>query len=394
MNPHQVIRPSPKRYRPSFIDAGPLPDAYTNSNIYSPQHPSPNKSVMPPAHILDGRHERNVEPPYIIPHSGLKKHPEPTHPVHRPDPSIIRNEELVKNGYFSYPPFKHNSVVGGLKELRGYPDYPDEDIRGTYGESHNNNRKRTLENECKEISYSEVISNSNSYRAHYNSVEIEKHSPRHIHGCRMQPYRLLQRSDVMHNYRRHAVELPYYEKDMPPHTYPPMPYMNMTRDRRVEEISCNEDTKSYTKSALPSPIAWQKKHTILNSHDDSWLDGPKYHREKIHQVDPPVISRTVNNILMDEIREKYLLDYDLRESRKLYAYRKENELYSVNQYHKLVCDTVNTSLISLCQPPDIRRTGSNSPPNLKVPDQAKILKVLHEPSTDELCDSGSDTNDV
>lgn len=380
---HQVIRPSPKRYRPTFIDAV-VPENYPNPKMHGPPHKLQNEG--PPVHIIEPRYESSFQPHYMVP--GIKSHPSEHHAARVVASPLRRSDEVYKNGYHLYPSYTAPSSLNGeMKEMRGFREYAENGMRvGDLQES----RKRKLEIDTKER-YSEAMSSSSTYHSHFNSIinssEMEKYMQRHLNGYRLQPYKLLQSHEVMHNYRRHAAIETGYEKEYST-AYPYcIPYTYVSQSKKVDSDYYNEKN---TKYEIPSPTAYHKKiciESISDVHPGAWYTVPKYGREKLH-LDRNKIDRTVNDLLIEEIRDKYAFDYDLREGRKHIGHRKENEMYSVNQYHKLVCDTVNSSLSSLCHTERGGRKEVNSP-SLKVPDQAKIMKVIHESDGPEVIENGN-----
>ena len=378
--PHQVIRPSPKRYRPTFIDTV-VPERYPNPKIYESQHKSQNINDAPTVHIINGintphsRHEKNLQHSYIT--HDVKSNCEqrdvrgvPSSPMRR------NNDDIFNKGYYNYT--VPDIATGGFKELRGFQEYTD-NIKEMI--EIQDDRKRRFESGSKSCGFSEVITTPSSFRSHFNlnPVENEKNMPRHYHGCRMQPYKLLQRSDHLHNYRRHIQES-NYNKEVASHQYC-TPYTYASENKGADVNVYNETSYQIENS---SPVTWHKKVNISNatgSQVEAWSIVPK-----------GTPKTSVNNTPMDEFCEHYSLDYNSRESRKLIVHRKENDFCSVNQYHKLVCDTVNSSLTSLCQSPGVKNEVLSH--GLKVPDQAKILKVLQEPDVEEVCDSASDSSEI
>merc|ERR1712119_217588 len=94
--------------------------------------------------------------------------------------------------------------------------------------------------------------------------------------------------------------------------------------------------------------------------------------------DKPVVPVHVPS---NELRELYAFDY-ARESRRVITQRKENDFYTVDQYHRVVCDTVNSSLASLCYISEDEKEGGSH--NLRIPDPSKITKVLQETNLEKV----------
>ena len=203
---NKVIRPSPKIYRPTFVDDAAISEYHGNNKLSASQLMKDNTNT-PIVTVIEGAssqqlkyevnfNERNVA-------GGIKKQY-----CIEPDRSIspLRcKEQIVKNDYLSYT-YCATSNVGKFrpKEISSFQDYRDH-IKRRGVKKIEADGKKLDQHGCEAT---EIIPRSSSFRPIVKTRldSAEKKTEICSYGSRMQPYMLPQGNRHLHNYKKQFIE--------------------------------------------------------------------------------------------------------------------------------------------------------------------------------------------